>query len=369
MNRARIIFIILSLYILAAFCWWTYAHTLNNETIFEQKKELLEISCYKATFDIQENITEQLFDDTIGLRKYFDNTYPELEVVFLDSLAPLDNFMVRPKLSSYVNNELSYKRKFNMYLAEGAVMMLLLFWGMLVIYRSFKKELFLKKLQNNFLLSITHELKTPITAMKLYLETLLKRNVSAEQSKTIVENSLNEAQRLQDQVEKLLLSAQLDSHKYILESQSINLSELLTELVTNFNHLRPEHQKIKASIQDQVIVKGDPGALEMIINNLITNAIKYGGQNGAIEVTLKSEAKHAVLSVADCGDGIHEHDKKLLFNKFYRIGDENTRKTKGTGLGLFIVKHLVELHHGKISVRNNQPKGTIFDIKFNSDAE
>jgi signal transduction histidine kinase len=368
LNRARIIFIILSIYIISAFGWWTYAHYIDNKTIYEQQKEVLEIRCYKGSFDIQGAIDQQLFDDTLGLRSFFDKNYPELEVVFLDQYEPLKNFMVRPSLKSYSNLSKDYNRKLTMYITEGIVMILLLFWGMIVIYRSFRKELFLKKLQANFLLSITHELKTPLTAMKLYMETLLKRNINPEQLKTIAENSLLETQRLQDQVEKLLLSAQLDSHKYDLQMQSINLSELLEEIVLNFNNPRPKDEAIKTKIQDQVITNGDATALEMIVNNLISNAIKYGGDKTPIWISLSQHEKEILMTISDEGIGISEDDKKLLFNKFYRIGDENTRKTKGTGLGLFIVKHLVSLHNGKIVVRDNQPKGTIFEIKLKSDA-
>lgn len=368
MNRARIIFIILSVYIFAAFGWWTYAHYSNSKTIYEQQKSILELDCYKATFDLQGAVDQELFYDTLGLRKFFDANYPDLEVEFIDKYSPLNNFLVRPKLNSYEALETGLKRKQTMYIAEGIVMIILLFWGIIMSYRSFRKEIFFKKLQANFLLSITHELKTPLTAMKLYMETLLRRQMSPEQTKTIVENSLQEAKRLQDQVEQLLLSAQLDSHKYELEKQTLNFSELLQDIVTNFNNPRPPEEAIKMDIEDQVILKADAGALEMVVNNLISNGLKYGGKNANLKVSLKQDQSHVIFSISDEGPGISEEDKRLLFNKFYRIGDENTRKTKGTGLGLFIVKHLVTLHNGKISVSDNQPKGTIFEIKLNSDA-
>lgn len=252
---------------------------------------------------------------------------------------------------------------------RGVVMMLLLLVGVIVIYRSFKKELVLNKLQNNFLLSVTHELKTPLTAMKLYMETLLKRHLSPEQIQTIAQNSLNETERLKDQVEKLLLSAQLDSSKYVLDKHAINLSELIEEFVTNYNKPRPESEAIDLNLQDQVIIKADATAIEMILSNLIGNALKYAGPTGKVKVILKQEGNSILLSVDDNGPGISEVDKKMLFNKFFRIGDENTRKTKGTGLGLFIVKHLVQLHNGKISVIDNVPSGTIFQIKLESDAD
>lgn len=369
MNRARIIFIALSFYIFIAFAWWTYAHYKNSKIIYTQQKDVLEMSCYKATFDLQGAIDQELFYDTLGLQRFFETNYPDLEVVFLDKYSPLNNYMVRPSLEHYQALEDTYKRKLVMYIAEGGVMILLLFWGMVVIYSSFKKELFLKKLQANFLLSITHELKTPLTAMKLYMETLLKRQISPEQTKTIVENSLNETKRLQEQVEMLLLSAQLDSEKYEIQKQSINFSELVSEIVLNFNKPRPKAEAIQMAIQEQVFIQADAMAIEMVINNLISNALKYGGKEVGIKVCLEQNENEAVLSIADEGPGISEEDKKLLFKKFYRIGDENTRKTKGTGLGLFIVKNLVELHHGKIMVKNNKPNGTIFEIKLKTDAD
>ncbi|MCF8254803.1 MAG: HAMP domain-containing histidine kinase [Bacteroidia bacterium] len=368
MNKARIIFIVLTIYIFAAFGWWTYAHYKNAKLISLQQKDVLEMRCYKATFDIQGGIDQQLFDDTIGLRTFFDPNYPDLEVVFLNNFIPLSNYMVRPKLDSYKSLENNYKRQLWMYIMEGIVMMLLLFWGVIVIYSSFKKELLFKRLQANFLLSITHELKTPLTAMKLYMETLLKRQVSPEQTKTIIENSLIETDRLQEQVEKLLLSAQLDNHKYQLQKQSLNLSELLEEIIANFIRPRNHSLTIETNIQEQVIVQGDANALEMIINNLISNAIKYGGETSTIKISLVQTNQFTSLKIADEGPGIKEEEKKLLFNKFFRTGDENTRKTKGTGLGLFIVKNLVDLHQGKITISNNEPKGTIFEIKLNSDA-
>jgi signal transduction histidine kinase len=369
LSRARLILVILSVYIFAAFTWWTYAHCLNSKVVYEQKKEIVELSCYKATFDLQGAIDQELFEDSIGMRKFFISNYPNLEVIILDPFLPLDNFMVRPTLSCYESLEKELNRKLFMYVAEGVVMMLLLLFGIVIIYRSFKKELLLNKLQNNFLLSVTHELKTPLTAMKLYMETLLKRHLNSEQILTIAQNSLNETERLKDQVEKLLLSAQLDSSKYVLDKHTINLSELTEEFVLNYNKPRPEKEAIGLDIQDQIILKADATAIEMILSNLVGNAVKYAGNSGKIRVALKQDGNSIILSVEDNGPGISDVDKKLLFNKFYRSGDENTRKTKGTGLGLFIVKHLVQLHNGKVNVLNNEPNGIIFQIKLESDAD
>ncbi|MBU3662852.1 MAG: HAMP domain-containing histidine kinase [Bacteroidetes bacterium] len=369
MNRVGIIFILLSVYILAAFSWWTYSHYRNAKTMFEQNFEILNNLSYKATFDLHGATDQELYYDSLGMKKYFELHYPQLELSILDPYDPLNNFMVKPSYNSYLFIEAQYKRKVRMYILEGIVMILLLFWGIITIYRSLRKEIGFKKQQTNFLLSITHELKTPITAVRLYLETLKKRKLNEEQTNAVIANSLDEVERLQDQVENLLLSAQLDSKAYQLQFETVNLSELCYEFATNFARPRNLENKLHLNIEEQIILQTDPNALEMIMSNLMSNAVKYGGANTEIWLDLHAKAGEIALCIADNGPGISEHDKKMLFKKFYRSGDENTRKTKGTGLGLFIVRNLVELHKAKIQLHSNSPHGTKFEIKFKSDAE
>ncbi len=369
MNRAGVIFIVLSIYILAAFGWWTFAHYRSSKIIFEKDFEILNNESYKATFDIQGAVDQELFYDSVEMKKYFQMHYPQLELIIIDKFDPLRNFMIKPSWEGYEQIEKKYQRKVMMYILEGTVMMLLLFWGILTIYRSLKKEIGFKKRQSNFLLSITHELKTPLTAVRLYLETMRKRKLNELQTAEIINNSLDEVARLQAQVENLLLSAQLDSKAYQLQYQNVNLSELCTEYVLNFARPRNMESRIHLDIEEQILLKTDPNAMEMILGNLLTNAVKYGGPEVEIWVNLHSKNQEITLSIADNGPGISENDKKLLFNKFFRSGDENTRKTKGTGLGLFIVKHLVELHKSRITIGVTEPRGTKFEIKFKSDAK
>lgn len=369
MSRAGVIFILLSIYILAAFGWWTFAHYRSSKIIYEQEFELLNNLSYKATFDLQGAVDQELFYDSIEMKKYFLLHYPQLELQIIDKYDPLRNFMVKPTWEAYVDIEKHYQRKVWMYVLEGVVMMLLLFWGILTIYRSLKKEIGFKKQQSNFLLSITHELKTPLTAVRLYLETMRKRKLNETQTTEIISNSLDEVARLQAQVENLLLSAQLDSKAYQLQYQHVNLSELCLEYAQNFSRPRNLGERLHLDIEEQIILSTDPNAIEMILGNLLTNAIKYGGQEVQIWIKLQQKQGEIILSVSDNGPGISENDKKMLFNKFYRSGDENTRKTKGTGLGLYIVRHLIGLHKAKIVLSSVEPRGTKFEIKFKSNAE
>jgi two-component system phosphate regulon sensor histidine kinase PhoR len=376
MNKPRIIFIFLSIYIVAAFSWWGFEHFRNSNIInnletenSKLRTEADEILCYKASTDIGEEIRQDNFLDTNQLNRYFKKNYTTLELVYVDSINPFNGYLIRPKEEAYIklqknldasNSKLSKKKW--MYATEGTVMIILLFWGILWVYRTFEKSIKLNQHQNNFLLSVTHELKTPIASVKLYLETLLKRDLDKDQQRTILKNSINDTNRLRVLVDNLLLSAQLETNHYEPLMTQINLSELLHKIVDKYAEPRNLQDRIIKNIEHEVYILGDEFAIETIVINLLSNSEKYSDQN--ITILLKSDNKHVILSISDLGIGIADADKKRLFDKFYRVGEEQTRKTKGTGLGLFIVKKLVAYHRATIEVKNNHPIGTNFEVRF-----
>ena len=377
MNKPRIIFIFLSIYIVAAFSWWGFEHFRNSKIInsleienSNLRTEADEILCYKASTDIGEEIKQDNFLDTVQLNNYFKKYYSTLDLVYIDTINPFNGYLIRPKEEAYIilqknsdasNSKLSKKKW--MYATEGLVMIILLFWGILWVYRTFEKSIKLNQHQNNFLLSVTHELKTPIASIKLYLETLLKRDLDKDQQRTILKNSINDTNRLRVLVDNLLLSAQLETNHYEPLMTQINLSELLHKIVDKYAEPRNFQDRIIKNIEHEVYISGDEFAIETIVINLLTNAEKYSDQN--ITILLKSDNKHVILSISDLGIGIADSDKQRLFDKFYRVGEEQTRKSKGTGLGLFIVQKLVEFHDATIEVKNNHPKGTNFEVSFN----
>ena len=117
------------------------------------------------------------------------------------------------------------------------------------------------------------------------------------------------------------------------------------------------HRKPRSAILDAI-------GFTSVITNLIENAIKYSEPDTEVRIKLHSDNSNVFLEVADNGSGIPENEKGKVFDKFYRVGNEDTRKTKGTGLGLYIVQHIVKMHNGKIEVRNNHPSGTVFEIRL-----
>ena len=238
--------------------------------------------------------------------------------------------------------------------------------GRETIRKSFNKETALANQQKNFLLSVTHELKSPIASAKLQLQTLLKRELDRDKQKEILANAINDTDRLNNLVENILLAAKIENNVFASHLEEYNLSEYITEGMNQTIESFRYKQKVVLDIDPNIFMKIDRMSFPSIILNLFENAVKYSSGDSTITVGLKKQNQKIILSVADEGLGISDEEKKYIFKKFYRIGSEETRKTKGTGLGLFIVDFLVKQHNGIISVRNNKPKGTIFEVEFNS---
>ncbi len=262
--------------------------------------------------------------------------------------------------------ETNISAKIWMVAGEGAVFILILLIGAIFTRNSFNREVALGNQQKNFLLSVTHELKSPIAAAKLYLETLLKRDFEKDKQKEIINNTLKETNRLLGLIENILFSAKIESGSYLPVKEDVNISETTLEIISILKARDPEqkNQQFLSQIENNIFLNTDNIAFYSIVINLIENAAKYSPPQSKIIIELKKEKGDTILSIFDEGPGIPEYEKKNIFDKFYRIGNEETRKAKGTGLGLYIVKHLVEQLGGKISVRNNIPMGSIFEVGF-----
>jgi len=255
------------------------------------------------------------------------------------------------------------KRKTAQYIGEGAIFFLLIAIGAVFVYRATRRQLKLAKQQQNFMMAVTHELKTPIAVTLLNLETLLKRKLDIEKQERLIGNTIHEANRLNALCNNILLAAQLDGGIYQSEKESIPLSDMLENSTQNFKTRFPQRQLL-TKISPAVYIQGQELLLQMLINNLIDNALKYSPKESTITITLKHTNTKVELQVTDEGIGIAAIEKKKIFDKFYRVGDENTRKTKGSGLGLFLCKKIMQDHSGQIIITDNHPSGSIFTAIF-----
>jgi signal transduction histidine kinase len=257
------------------------------------------------------------------------------------------------------------RRKVFMLVGEGSVFLIILIVGIIIIRRAFKREMQINAQQQNFILSITHELKTPITSIKLMLQTLQGRALEEEKRKDLLLLSLKELDRLDSMVANILLTRSIEDRNYLMNPSEFAVDKLIREVIGTMRSGILQHHEVKLELEE-INLNADADAVRTICTNLIENAAKYSPAGTCIRVKLSKNSDRTItLSVSDEGKGIVDENKQRVFNKFFREGDELTRKTKGTGLGLFIVKYLVELLGGKIHVADNRPRGTIVEITFN----
>jgi len=260
--------------------------------------------------------------------------------------------------------QLAPERK-GMFIGEGIFFFIIFFFGAIKLKQAFDREDKLHKQQHNFMLSVTHELKSPLASIKLYVQTILKRELDKEQQQQFLKNSLKDIERLDDLVENVLIATKLDSVQVQFQKETFNFSETVAKIADRLQVYSCTTQSIKLNVEPDIYLKGDRFALSSVVTNLLENAIKYSPACEQVSVKLYHEKNDIVFSVADFGIGIAEEEKRNVFNKFYRVGSENTRKTKGTGLGLYIVKSVLDKHQAQIKVKDNKPSGTIFEITFN----
>jgi two-component system, OmpR family, sensor histidine kinase CiaH len=248
-------------------------------------------------------------------------------------------------------------------IGEGATFLLLILVGAVFVYRAVRKQFRVAQEQQNFMMAITHELKTPLAVTRLNLETLLKHKLDNLKQQKLLQMTLEETERLNALTNNILISSQLEGGGYQFTREEIDCSLLVEEALLQFSKRFPNHKWVK-DIEEDLVLTGDPLLLQIMVNNLLENAVKYSPKNTTITVIAKQEGGDIVISVSDEGAGIPEEEKKRIFRRFYRIGNERTRATKGTGLGLYLCKKIVRDHRGVITVSNNQPSGSIFTIRL-----
>ncbi len=315
-------FYVVFAYIVAFSLWWAYLLYAKNEAAYKEKIELNEIS-YRYSH-AGGNYTST----------------PEFQQV-----------------------QAKYKRQKVMILSEGAVFVMLLLFGLWRVRRTFLREMELAELQRNFLLSITHELKSPLSTIKISMQTLIKRKLEPDKMEKLISNSLMDVERLNSLVDNILFAAKIERDEPGFANEELNASEIVDVISERFS----ENKKaitVNRHIEPDIFLQSDITGFTSVVINLLENAVKYSEPDTFIDVGLQRQDGKVILSVADQGAGIPVEERDKIFQKFYRVGNEDTRRAKGTGLGLYIVKRFVEIYKGDISLKDNTPRGTIFKLVF-----
>ena len=238
--------------------------------------------------------------------------------------------------------------------------------GLILVFQDMTNEHKLDNMRKEFVANVSHELKTPITTIKSYAETLMDNEVDKEIEKKFLNVIDGECDRMARLVSDLLQLSNLDYKKTIWQKQRVFIPELVDEILLKLEFAYKEkNQKVNLEIRDTIPkVVIDKDGIEQVILNIISNAIKYTEDNGEISIDLNILDENIIIRIRDNGVGIPEEDQKRIFERFYRVEKGRSRDMGGTGLGLSIAKQIVEAHEGKIDLTSVLGEGTTIEIKL-----
>ncbi len=297
---------------------------------------------------------------TAALVWWFISLHQQNSEMTLLRIAQLDK--TSPDFSQRLEEANDFRRrKEAQYIGEGAMFMLLIFVGAIFVYRATRKQLQLGQQQQNFMMAITHELKTPIAVTRLNVQTLQKRKLNEEQKQNILDKTLLETDRLNDLTNNILLASRMDEGKQVQHKEEVDFGKIIRDMAAQFE-MRLPGRVFNVEMSGSLTLPGDLLLLKIMLSNLLDNAVKYSGDQTLIGITATSANNQLGLQISDEGPGIPEGEKKKVFGKFYRMGNETTRHAKGTGLGLYLCQRIVNEHGGRISILDNVPAGTIFKV-------
>jgi signal transduction histidine kinase len=249
----------------------------------------------------------------------------------------------------------------------GSTFILLLIVGVVMYLTLSIKAINLTRRQSNFIDSVTHELKSPLASMKLYLQTLSRHQVDQQMQADFHRFMLEDLERLDHLINQMLDAGRLDADRPKEELEDVELGDVLRECATAVcMNYRVPADTVQLDLQPDMVMVGRRIDLHVVFRNLIDNAIKYAGSPPRVSVSLRSTfGDKIVVRVADNGRGVPYPLRRKIFGRFVRLGSELEREKPGTGLGLYIVRTLVRQHRGRIHVRDPEKgPGSVFEVQL-----
>ena len=237
-------------------------------------------------------------------------------------------------------------------LSEGLLLLAVILAGVYVIFIYWRRQLSLNREQKNFVSQVTHELKSPVASVQLHLETIRRHHPEAEQLDTFIDTMLADTARLNNLINKMLTANRLEQSRWRLTLRPYDLSQFLTDYLTMWRNAQDNQIELTTSITPNIHAKIEPDTFDMILRNLLENAVLYSNSPVKVDVTLTSSRGYCHLLIRDNGRGIASSDHHKVFRLFHRLQHHDAH-IKGSGLGLFIVRALVKRHKGQISLKSD----------------
>ena len=376
--------IFIASYMIAALGWWTFSLLKYSETEFLMEQKILSseqricIEDIATEFDVEYHHENKyflskvvpknefkLFNEKITL--FVNNNYHDFKtLITYDTSKNIATVQISIKPEVLKSLDLRLDRKSTAWLGEGVVIGLITLIIILAMYIYIDRILRFNLQKTNFMMAVTHELKTPIAAAKLAIETVI-RNKNIEAQDRVLEISKKNIDRLSGMMERVLLATQFENSLPVAQKKWESCSDIIQKSLIDCQFTDEQILKISLVIPSNFVIYCDSYMMKIAFINLFTNSIKYSEPNG-VNVIVSSiiNNEHCQILISDQGIGIPMIERTRIFEKFYRVGNEKTRSRSGSGLGLYLVKQILQLHDARIEVRANNPKGSTFVINFNA---
>jgi signal transduction histidine kinase len=376
--------IFIASYMIAALGWWTFSLLKYSETEFLMEQKILSseqricIEDIATEFDVEYHHENKYFLSTVVSKNelksfnekitlFVNNNYHDFNShITYDPLKNIATVQISIKPEVLKSLDLRLDRKSKAWLGEGVVIGLITLIIILAMYIYIDRILRFNLQKTNFMMAVTHELKTPIAAAKLAIETVI-RNKNIEAQDRVLEISKKNIDRLSGMMERVLLATEFENSLPVAQKKWESCSEIIQKSLVDCQFTDEQILKISLVIPSNFLIYCDSYMMKIAFINLFTNSIKYSEPNG-VNVIVSSivNNEHCQILISDQGIGIPMIERTRIFEKFYRVGNEKTRSRSGSGLGLYLVKQILQLHDARIEVQANNPKGSTFVINFNA---
>lgn len=312
----------------------------------------------KFVFAVRENDTRKI--------AYSTEEFPESEFEKSAALWILPDLSIEIRTSGTTLREISASRtRTNLFFL--AVINLVLLAGIFYLLRNVFMQMKLARMQTDFVANVSHELRTPLAIIRMFAETLEMGRLSSEEKKRYYyESIMNESTRLTQLINNILDFSKIQTNKKTYQFVSTQLNDLVQNTLEMYNfHLKQKGIKLETNLsKDLGEIRIDPEAVKQAFLNLLENAVKFCPDKKKIVVDLFRKEQRIILSVTDFGIGIPDSEQKKIFEKFYRATNTTKYQTPGSGLGLALVRNIMEAHGGKIKVKSKIGEGSTFSLIF-----
>jgi len=278
----------------------------------------------------------------------------------------VSNYIMITEIGEKVSTQILSETTNVLALVGGLVLLVVISIAMSLIFIYLTRQMSLTKLYDNFIANVTHELKSPLSSIQLYLETMKSRQVPTEKQKEFFTIMLKDTKRLNQLINSILEISGLEQKKIAHNYTIVEVQKLTEQLISEAtNNYRLSGDSVTVSGGSDCLCVIDHEAYKIVINNLFDNAVKYSSGDAKIDIQILQNSKYFILSFRDYGIGVPIKKQEKIFHKFLRIYDQESPSVKGTGLGLYWVREIIKLHGGKVSVFSaGRDKGTTFTIEL-----